>query len=149
VLCSQLPLNATTIVEAAYWPDYIRQFGFRVFAPWHFIDIPIVRLDGADPSTVHPEPPPTVNNVLWAVELGAAALKDPSTSLAVKSAALRFVLHFVGDIHQPLHTASLFSPRFPNGDGGGNAFRVRGSSDWHNLHGTACVHECSCGYVGI
>jgi hypothetical protein len=34
------------------------------------------------------------------------------------------VLHLCGDIHQPLHACELFSPEFPGGDQGGNAFIV-------------------------
>jgi hypothetical protein len=34
------------------------------------------------------------------------------------------VLHLGGDIHQPLHTITLISPQFPDGDKGGNAFLV-------------------------
>lgn len=132
---TQLPLTATSVVEAAYWPDAIRPLGFYEYGPWHYIDLPLVRVIPANASQVHPQPPPATDNVLWAVEMGAATLRRPDVSPALKSAALRFVLHFVGDIHQPLHTASLYSMQFPNGDGGGNAFRVTGSSAWHNLHG--------------
>ena len=34
-------------------------------------------------------------------------------------------MHLVGDVHQPLHTASLFSKQFPKGDRGGNSFFIR------------------------
>ena len=38
-----------------------------------------------------------------------------------KAVALCWVEHIIGDLHQPLHAASLFSPEFPKGDQGGNA----------------------------
>ena len=38
---------------------------------------------------------------------------------------LRLLIHYVGDIHQPLHATSRFSPDFPNGDQGGNAFKLK------------------------
>ncbi len=38
---------------------------------------------------------------------------------------LCWLLHLVGDVHQPLHCTALFSERFPEGDRGGNLLRVR------------------------
>jgi hypothetical protein len=37
---------------------------------------------------------------------------------------LRLLIHYVGDIHQPLHTSSRFTSDFPDGDMGGNSFIV-------------------------
>ena len=45
-------------------------------------------------------------------------------ALIGKSLCIRFLVHIIGDIHQPLHTATLFSKLFPNGDLGGNAFNI-------------------------
>lgn len=42
--------------------------------------------------------------------------------------------HFVGDIHQPLHTVSLFSAAHPDGDQGGNKFVIIEKSQRSNLH---------------
>lgn len=36
----------------------------------------------------------------------------------------RYVVHLVGDIHQPLHSVALFNQTYPKGDIGGNAFKV-------------------------
>jgi nuclease S1 len=44
-------------------------------------------------------------------------LRDPSASPRARADALRFVIHFVGDIHQPMHTDS-------NNDLGGNCVPV-------------------------
>jgi hypothetical protein len=45
-----------------------------------------------------------------------------------KAEALRFVIHFVGDIHQPLHCATRVSSALPEGDRGGNDFMVSGQN---------------------
>lgn len=37
---------------------------------------------------------------------------------------IRMLIHFTGDMHQPLHTTSRFSKDFPNGDQGGNFFKL-------------------------
>jgi hypothetical protein len=47
---------------------------------------------------------------------------------------LAFLVHIVGDLHQPLHTVSLISARFPDGDRGGNLYYVRYKRKHVNLH---------------
>ena len=42
----------------------------------------------------------------------------------LKAVGLAWVLHLVGDIHQPLHASGRISPRDPWGDDGGNTFRL-------------------------
>ena len=38
---------------------------------------------------------------------------------------LRFLIHLIGDIHQPLHNTSLVNSQFPKGDKGGNLFLIK------------------------
>jgi hypothetical protein len=42
-----------------------------------------------------------------------------------KAIALAWLFHLLGDIHQPLHTAQLFTVDYPKGDRGGNEICVR------------------------
>jgi hypothetical protein len=51
-----------------------------------------------------------------------------------KSMMARYLVHIIGDIHQPLHASSLFNKIFPNGDQGGNEFRIKFNSEIDNLH---------------
>lgn len=60
----------------------------------------------------------------WAVDLGVTTLSTPGATQLDKALQLRFVLHLVGDLHQPLHAASYFSAQFPSGDAGGNLWNV-------------------------
>ena len=51
----------------------------------------------------------------------------------------RLLVHFVGDIHQPLHATSMFTDTFPGGDAGGNSIKLSppapvGSYTSANLH---------------
>jgi len=50
------------------------------------------------------------------------------------STALRFLVHYVGDVHQPLHAMSRVNHRYPKGDRGGNLFRIpdKDRSGWWN-----------------
>ena len=52
-----------------------------------------------------------------------AVEKDPDP--VNKAIALAWLFHLVDDIHQPLHTAQLFTVEHPNGDRGGNEICVR------------------------
>lgn len=51
-----------------------------------------------------------------------------------KSMALRLLIHFMGDVHQPLHDANLFSEEFPKGDKGGNDIKIKYHYGASNLH---------------
>ena len=46
---------------------------------------------------------------------------------------MRFLLHCVADIHQPLHCIQLYSPKFPHGDLAGHRFLIDGTR-YKNLH---------------
>jgi hypothetical protein len=59
--------------------------------------------------------------VVSAIEADFAVLASPNATDQEKLAALKFLGHWVGDIHQPLHAAS-------RDDRGGNHIRTRGSS---------------------
>jgi hypothetical protein len=56
-----------------------------------------------------------------------SVLQNPEASMATKAAALKLVVHFVGDIHQPLHDED-------NGDRDGSTLEVLFDSDPDNLH---------------
>ena len=51
-----------------------------------------------------------------------------------RSAALRLIIHYVGDLHQPLHASSRYDPEYPTGDRGGNSFKLPASDGISNLH---------------
>ncbi len=80
---------------------------------WHFKDLPFSR----DGTALHE---PEVPNAASEIRLMVAALSDPQTPDEVKSYDLSWLLHIVGDIHQPLHATMRFTQSDPGGDGGGN-----------------------------
>lgn len=51
-----------------------------------------------------------------------------------KSYALRLLIHYVGDIHQPLHCSDRIDKNFPKGDLGGNLILIPGHYTAANLH---------------
>lgn len=104
-------------MKAATWPDDIRHTPDDHPA-WHYSDIPIVAPGYApDPSALRPVTPNAETQILAETKL----LTDQTASDGDRAVALCWVEHLVGDIHQPLHAASLFASVFPTGDRGGNS----------------------------
>lgn len=126
--------KSLNFVNAAHWADDLRPFSqFDKFKPLHFIDQPFSTDGTALPSGV-PEP----DNVVKALEDNVNILKT-STDKNAQAQALRFIIHFVGDIHQPLHCATRVSSANPNGDRGGNMVSIKvpatgGKLKTTNLH---------------
>ena len=58
----------------------------------------------------------------------------PGNENAAKSYALRLLIHYVGDIHQPFHAENLYSTTFPDGDAGGNLFTLPSHYSSNELH---------------
>jgi len=47
---------------------------------------------------------------------------------------LRLLIHYVGDIHQPLHSTSRYTSSYPDGDFGGNLFKLTSKNGVSNIH---------------
>src|SRR6476620_7714943 len=98
--------------EAANWPDEMRSapepFWQKTATPWHYVTLNGVIYDHAPPE----------GDALEALNRFRATLRDPNASLADKQLALRFVVHIVGDLHQPLHVGKCC-------DKGGNDVKVK------------------------
>ena len=47
---------------------------------------------------------------------------------------LRLLIHYVGDIHMPLHATTMYSEDFKQGDRGGNSFHIDGDEGIDELH---------------
>ncbi len=113
--------NVTTLADVANWADQIRPLR-RDTAPWHFVDIPI-GANGYD----HTRDCPNDDCVVAKIEQFAAELHNRELSPRMRLDALKFVVHFVGDVHQPLHASD-------NGDRGGNEIKVEFLGHRTNLH---------------
>lgn len=115
---------------AACWADDTKT---PETGPWHYINYHF-RADG-QPSKLGPEK----ENVLLAIERFSAILRDRGRPDAERADALRYVLHFVGDVHQPLHSVARDTNTTPEGDRGGNEFKFEPPVDLagfqvRNLH---------------
>lgn len=114
---------------AACWADDTKN---DKNGPWHYINYHF-RRDGQPTENV-----PLEENVVWAINKFADEMIDPQRSAEERADALRYVLHFVGDVHQPLHCVACDSEAHPKGDRGGNDFVfdsfLVGSFNVRNLH---------------
>jgi len=106
--------NALTDVfaDAATWADDERTKAPKT-APWHFIDIPL----GATRDQVKDSCGAT-GCVTQAIVDQLATLNDKTASATDRAQALRFIIHFVGDLHQPLHATT-------NSDRGANCVPIK------------------------
>jgi hypothetical protein len=101
-------------VAAATWADEVREARPETYN-WHFVDILVgdTRYDAARdcPATVRGD------CVIAAIARARAEVVDASRSAELRAESLKFIIHFVGDLHQPLHSID-------NRDRGGNDVRV-------------------------
>lgn len=51
-----------------------------------------------------------------------------------QSYALRLLIHYIGDVHQPLHCLARVDATYPAGDRGGNSFNLPNHYEANNLH---------------
>ena len=107
--------------EAANWPDEMRSapgpFWQRTTVPWHYVTLNGIVYDHAPPE----------GDALEALARFSKMLRDPGASRADKQLALRFIVHLVGDLHQPLHNGKCC-------DRGGNDVKVTFFGKPTNLH---------------
>jgi nuclease S1 len=92
---------------------------------WHFVDLELARPDlnsacygrPALPAGTPASEGPARDCIVDKIEEFQTELADPRTAAGERLRALQFLLHFIGDLHQPLHTAD-------DHDAGGNRVRV-------------------------
>lgn len=121
--------KASDFVMASCWADDVKSDKDRT---WHYTN----RFFRSDRKPAKNKP--KAENIVWAIKKMTALLKDASKPKAERADALRYLLHFVGDIHMPLHNVARETKEFPEGDRGGNDFHVVSPKDMdpkpRNLH---------------
>jgi hypothetical protein len=110
-----------TIAARASWADEVRRER-KETEPWHFIDIEITG-SGLDMR----RDCPNHDCVLAKITEFRKLWKDPTASRETRREALLFLVHFAGDMHQPLHCAD-------NHDKGANDVQVEFLGEAQNLH---------------
>lgn len=135
-------LALRVFMRSATWPDIIRSGRGREYhhPEWHYVDNPILA-EGMDRNAIEVpplgdklEPGKAPQNILQALQWSVDKIKQPDAPAADKAIALCWLVHLVGDIHQPLHSCEFFSPDYPKGDRGGNLWMVKYHGVVTNLH---------------
>jgi len=137
-------------VECATFADQIKEKGieWKWQNGWHFIDTPYLDQGGSlqdypkfiyDPNSIDK----AVGHIYdWIAGNSnytdnfvynniTRMVPDPKQA---ESFALRLLIHYIGDIHQPLHAAARINPTYPKGDMGGNLFKIPEDKGVTNLH---------------
>jgi hypothetical protein len=120
---SQLLINED-LAEASTYADEMRsnpsEFWKKTANPWHYVNV----FEGRTYSDIAPPPE---GDAVTALEMFTKQLKSKKASLEEKQLALRFIVHIVGDLHQPFHAG--------NGtDKGGNDVKLQFFWEDSNLH---------------
>jgi hypothetical protein len=117
-------LGGETLTDAAAWADQIRASRLST-APLHYVNIP---RDASGYDSV--AWCPAGRCLIGAITQYRAALVDPATTTVDRAEALRFLVHFMGDLHQPLHVSD-------RDDKGGNLTKVEfagvGTTNLHKV----------------
>jgi len=113
-------LTAHDIASEATWADRYRdsdrettKIRYQGTREWHFVDIELAQPNLASACFGHPPLSPGIPAsqgpaqacVVDKIDQFAAELRNPPTDASEQLLALKFLLHFVGDLHQPLHAA--------------------------------------------
>jgi nuclease S1 len=114
-------LDGAGMPSVATWADSIVSQRPKT-RRWHFVNIPkVARAYDAVRDC------PQGECIIAALDRQIAILRDPARPKDARSEALRFVIHLVADLHQPLHCAD-------NRDRGGNDVAIRWFKRRSNLH---------------
>ncbi|TXI84068.1 MAG: S1/P1 Nuclease [Cupriavidus sp.] len=117
-------LGSETVEEASTWPDFMRaspeEFWQKTAGAYHIVTVPKGK-------TYAEVGAPPQGDAVTALKQFSATVRDPRASLVDKQLALRFIIHIVGDLHQPLHVNNGL-------DRGGNDVHVRFAGRDTNLH---------------
>jgi len=121
------PEHTTRLADVANWPDQIRndptqQALWKRTSRWHYINFSSDRC-----GYVAPRDCPKGECVVAALAREVRVLGDRTQPDAIRLEALKFVVHLVGDAHQPLHAG--YRP-----DRGGNQYQVQFGGKGSNLH---------------
>lgn len=135
-------LGTENLAEAATWPDDMKSdpddFWQNKANPWHYVTV----REGDDYKVTDA---PTEGDAMTALTRFTATLRDSQASADHKRLALRFIVHIIGDLHQPLHAGG-------GNDRGGNDFKVTWFGRPSNLHSvwdSAMIEQRSLSYLEL
>lgn len=114
-------LNGQSLALVSTFADDIKSDKtFRSYSPWHYVNVPF---DKTYDTHQHNEKGDLIQGIDTCIKI----LKSKESSKEEKAFHLKLLVHFIGDLHQPLHTGIA-------DDRGGNDFQVQWFNEGTNLH---------------
>lgn len=122
----QLILGRESLSEAVTWADEMRRtapspFWQSTSVPWHYVTVPTGQM-----YSIERHAPPE-GDAATALRKFRKTLRNRAATRDEKQLALRFAIHIIGDLHQPLHAGR-------GSDRGGNEVQVTFFGEATNLH---------------
>ena len=115
------PEGSDSLADVAAWADAVRgEPAYRSTGPLHYVNMPDCTFEPARDC-------PDGQCAIGAIRRFRAELADRSLPDAKRAEALKFLVHFVGDIHQPFHAS-------PRDDRGANQYQISLHGEGTNLH---------------
>ncbi|MEL0631355.1 S1/P1 nuclease [Pseudoalteromonas carrageenovora] len=122
-------LDGESLAQISTWPDEMRsapgKFWQKQSSRWHYINAAPGKSFSFDHE--HTKNKESVSNILEGIHYSMQILTDANSSLDAKQFSLRFLVHLVGDSHQPFHAGR-------GEDRGGNRIKVSFFNEETNLH---------------
>lgn len=114
-------LEGQNLAYVSNYADEIKSdSNYNKYYPWHYVNIPFDKqYNDIEPSKE--------GDVIFAIRYFIKELKDSNTSNENKAFSLKFLVHLVGDIHQPCHVGK-------QDDKGGNLYYLKWFGKKSNLH---------------
>lgn len=114
-------LNGESLAFVSTYGDEIKSDEqYRPYGPWHYVNFPFGTTYGESMKSEK-------GDLVQAIKACIDVLKDENSAHADKVFHLKMLVHFIGDLHQPLHVGI-------GDDRGGNQFQVRWFDEGTNLH---------------
>lgn len=132
----KMELGAFLMMRASVWADEIKRKSHpsnsESHSNWHYVTYKVKFPNNHE---VDVDKALTTPNVVWAIKESQKQMFDQNLDKAQRAISLSWLIHLIGDIHQPLHCGSEFNDDYPNGDLGGNLQYVRPKRKAMKLHG--------------
>lgn len=114
-------LDGKSLALVSTYADEIKSdVKYKKYGPWHYVNFPF-------DSSYNLHPKSEKGDIIVAIETSINKLKDTTLLKEDKAFYLNFLVHLLGDLHQPLHIGLAK-------DKGGNDFQVRWFNNGTNLH---------------
>ena len=114
-------LDGKSLAEVSTYADEIKSDPlYRKYSTWHYVNFK--NGHSYDHRAINPK-----GDVIQAIRKCIVELKDKTNPKAKRSFYLKLLIHFVGDVHQPLHVGNSL-------DKGGNTIRLKWFGKSNNLH---------------